>query len=191
MSGELVAWISALSFVVYGVFATRLRARVLPGRRTVATGGALAQYLPYFIWVPYVVIAVRPGPELPFPDAVRWAGLALVVAGIGFSIWSARTLGRHFDMEVEVHEGHEVVDQGPFAIVRHPVYFGLAVHLIGASLATGNGILILGTLFGAFPALYIRASAEELLLRESLGAAYDAYARRVPMLFPLRFGKGA
>ena len=191
MSGELVAWISALSFVGYGVFATRLRARVLPGRRTVATGGALAQYLPYFIWVPYVVIAVRPGPELPFPDAVRWAGLALVVAGIGFSIWSARTLGRHFDMEVEVHEGHEVVDQGPFAIVRHPVYFGLAVHLIGASLATGNGILILGTLFGAFPALYIRASAEELLLRESLGAAYDAYARRVPMLFPLRFGKGA
>ena len=191
MSGELVAWISALSFVVYGVFATRLRARVLPGRRTVATGGALAQYLPYFIWVPYVVIAVRPGPELPFPDAVRWAGLALVVAGIGFSIWSARTLGRHFDMEVEVHEGHEVVDQGPFAIVRHPVYLGLAVHLIGTCLATGNGLLIAGTLFGAFPALYVRAAAEERLLRAALGPAYDVYARRVPMLIPLRFGRGA
>ena len=189
MSGELVAWTSALSFVVYGVYALRLRARVMRGRQTVRRGGALAQYLPYFIWVPYVVIAVRPGPELAFSDAVRWAGLGLVVAGIGFAIWAARTLGAHFDMEVEIHEGHEVVDRGPFAIVRHPVYFGLAVHLIGTCLATGNWLLIAGTFCGALPALYIRASAEEQLLRASLGAAYDAYARRVPMLVPLRFGR--
>ena len=191
MSGELVAWTAALSFITYGVIAERLRARVRRGRRTIGRGGPLAQYLPYFIWVPYVVIAVRPGPELLFPDAVRWVGLALVVAGIGFSIWSARTLGRHFDMEVEVHEGHQVVDQGPFAIVRHPVYLGLAVHLIGTCLATGNGMLIAGTLLGAFPALYVRAAAEERLLRAALGPAYDAYARRVPMLIPLRFGRGA
>jgi protein-S-isoprenylcysteine O-methyltransferase Ste14 len=94
-------------------------------------------------------------------------------------------------MEVEVHEGHEVVDRGPFAIVRHPVYFGLAVHFIGACLATGNLLLIAGTLFGTFPALYVRASAEERLLRESLGPAYDAYARRVPMLIPGRLRRAA
>jgi protein-S-isoprenylcysteine O-methyltransferase Ste14 len=40
-----------------------------------------------------------------------------------------------------------------------------------------------------FPALYVRASAEERLLRDSLGPAYDAYARRVPMLVPMRIGK--
>lgn len=185
MSGELVAWTCALSFLTYAVIAERLRARVRQGRRTIRRGGRLAQYLPFFIWVPYAVIALRPGREFPFSDAVRWVGLALVVAGIGFSIWAARTLGRHFDMEVEVHEGHEVVDRGPFAIVRHPVYLGLAVHLIGACLATGNWLLIAGTLFGAIPTLFIRASAEERLLREELGPAYDAYARRVPMLVPL------
>ena len=185
MSGELVAWTFALSFLSYAVIAERLRARVRLGRRTIRRGGMAAQYLPFFIWVPYVVAAVRPGPELPFSDAVRWVGLALVVAGIGFSIWAARTLGRHFDMEVEVHEGHEVVDGGPFAIVRHPVYFGLAVHLIGGCLATGNGLLIAGTLFGAVPTLYLRASVEEQLLRDELGPAYDVYARRVPMLVPL------
>ena len=190
MSGELVAWTCALSFVAYAIVAERLRARVRRGRTTIRRGNAVAQYLPLFIWVPYVVIALRPGPELAFPDAVRWAGLGLVVGGIGFSMWAARTLGRHFDMEVEVHEGHEVVDRGPFAIVRHPVYLGLGLHLLGACLATGNGLLILGTLFGAIPALFIRASAEEGLLRESLGPAYDVYARRVPMLIP-PFGKGA
>ena len=186
MSGELVAWTCALSFLVYAVIAERLRVRVRRGRTTIRRGNAVAQYLPLFIWVPYVVIALRPGPELAFPDAARWAGLGLVIGGIGFSIWAARTLGRHFDMEVEVHEGHEVVDHGPFAIVRHPVYLGLGLHLLGACLATGNWLLILGTLFGAFPTLYFRASSEEHLLRETLGPAYDAYARRVPMLIPFR-----
>jgi len=185
VSGELVAWTCAVSFAVYAVFATRLRTRVTRGRRMVARGSAPSQWLPYGIFVPYVVIALRRGPELPFSDATRWAGLALVVAGIGFSIWAARTLGRHFDMEVEVHEGHEVVDHGPFAIVRHPVYLGLAVHFIGACLATGNWVLIAGTLFVSFPALYLRAREEERLLRIQLGAAYDAYVRRVPMLVPL------
>ena len=85
-----------------------------------------------------------------------------------------------------MHEGHEVVDRGPFAIVRHPVYLGLGVHLLGACLATGNAALIAGTLLGAYPALYIRAAAEEQLLRSTLGVAYDAYARRVPMLIPFR-----
>lgn len=144
MSGELVAWTCALGFLVYAIYATRLRSRVSRGRRMVARAGGIAQWSPYGVFVPYVVIALRPGPELPVPDAVRGVGLALVVAGIGFSLWAARTLGRHFDMEVEIHEGHEVVDRGPFAIVRHPVYLGLAVHFIGACLATGNGLLILG-----------------------------------------------
>lgn len=189
MSGELVAWTAAIAFVAYGVLATRLVARVSVGRRRIRTGGAVAQLLPAFVWVPYVVIAVRPGPELPFPDWVRWIGVVLIVGGIGISMWAARTLGRHFDMEVEVHEGHEVVDRGPFAIVRHPVYFGLAIHFVGACLATGNLLLIAGTLLGSFPALYVRAAAEERLLRESLGPAYAAYARRVPMLIPSPFAR--
>jgi protein-S-isoprenylcysteine O-methyltransferase Ste14 len=104
-------------------------------------------------------------------------------------MWAAATLGRHFDLEVEIHEGHAVVERGPFAIVRHPVYLGLAIHFIGACLATGNLLLIAGTIFVTFPALYVRAAAEEGLLRERLGPAYDAYARRVPMLIPMRLGK--
>ena len=75
--------------------------------------------------------------------------------------------------------------------MRHPVYLGLAVHFIGACLATGNLLLIAGTLLGSFPALYLRASAEEQLLRTRLGPAYDDYARRVPMLIPLRVRRPA
>ena len=134
-------------------------------------------------------MAARVQPELDVADPLRWFGLALIVAGPAFSYWSAATLGAHFDLDVEVHGGHEIVVRGPYRIVRHPVYLGIAIHFIGACLATGNVLLILGTILGTFPALYFRARAEERLLRASLGPAYDAYARRVPMLIPLRLSR--
>ena len=71
------------------------------------------------------------------------------------------------------------------------MYLGIAIHFIGACLATGNVLLILGTVLATFPALYLRAAAEEHLLRESLGPAYEAYAQRVPMLIPVPFRKNS
>jgi protein-S-isoprenylcysteine O-methyltransferase Ste14 len=141
---------------------------------------------PYFFPVPYVVIALRPGPEIPVPDPLRVLGLALVIGGVAFSLWAIATLGRHYDLVIEVHTDHELVRVGPYAITRHPVYTGLAVHFVGACLATGNILLIAGTLAVTFPALLARGRAEEALLREHFGADYDAYAREVPMLVPWR-----
>ncbi len=95
------------------------------------------------------------------------------------------TLGRHYDLVLEVHQDHELVRRGPYALVRHPVYTGLALHFAGACLATGNLLLVAGTLLVSYPAFYLRASAEERLLRDRFGAEYEKYAREVPMLVPL------
>jgi protein-S-isoprenylcysteine O-methyltransferase Ste14 len=183
----LVTLVAAGSMLTYLALASVIRRRALDqGRQSVARAAGLARWLPFFIFIPYVVMATRPGPELDLPAALRWLGLGLLVAGPAFSYWSASTLGAHFDLDVEVHGGHEVVVHGPYRIVRHPVYLGIAVHFIAACLATGNLLLVAGTLLVTFPALYLRAAAEEQLLRERLGPAYAAYARRVPMLIPLR-----
>ncbi len=171
--------------LAYGLIAYSIRARARRERPpTVAEAGGLARRSPFFIWVPYVVIALRPGPEIDVPETLRWLGLALVVAGVLFMIWSAVTLGRHFDVEIQVHGAHEVVRRGPYAIVRHPIYAGMALHFLGACLATGNVLFVAGTVFISFPALYQRATAEERLLRDQLGDAYDRYAREVSMLIP-------
>ncbi len=156
------------------------------GRRgpTLRTTAGLPAVAPYFFWVPYVVIALRPGPEIALPEAVRWVGLALVVAGVAFALWAIASLGRHYDLVLEIHADHELVRLGPYALVRHPVYSGLGLHFAGACLATGNLLLIAGTLLVSFPAFAARARAEEALLRERFGHAYDAYAREVGMFVP-------
>lgn len=151
---------------------------------TVQTAGGLAALVPYFFWVPYVVIALRPGPELDVPDVLRWIGVALSVLGVAFSLWAMVTLGRHYDLVLEVHQDHELVRRGPYALVRHPVYTGLGLHFTGACLATGSLLLIAGTLLVSLPAFYARARAEERMLRDHFGTAYEAYAREVPMLVP-------
>ncbi len=153
---------------------------------TVRTAGGLAALVPYFLWVPYVVIALRPGPELGVPEALEWIGVALTVLGVAFSLWAIGTLGRHYDLVLEVHQDHELIRRGPYALVRHPVYTGLALHFAGVCLATGNALLIAGTLLVSLPAFYLRARAEEILLRERFGAEYEKYAQEVPMLVPLR-----
>jgi protein-S-isoprenylcysteine O-methyltransferase Ste14 len=152
---------------------------------TIRTAGGLAALAPYFFWVPYVVIALRPGPELTVPPLLAWLGVALSVLGVAFSLWAIVALGRHYDLVLEVHEDHELIRHGPYGLVRHPVYTGLALHFAALCLATGNLVLILGTLLVSYPAFYVRARAEETLLRERFGAEYEKYAREVPMLVPL------
>jgi len=172
-----------LLFTVSAQFAQR---RALARRgATLRTAGGLAALVPYFFWVPYVVIWLRPGPEVAIPEILRWLGVALTLLGIAFSLWAMVTLGRHYDLVLEVHQDHELVRRGPYRVARHPLYTGLGLHFAGVSLATGNLLLVVGTLLVTYPAFYLRARAEERLLREQFGAQYEKYVREVPMLVPL------
>jgi protein-S-isoprenylcysteine O-methyltransferase Ste14 len=181
----------AISFAVIAAGAVFITFAQLARRRAVAArGGSLRvssgipQLLPYLFWVPYVVVALRPGPQIAFAEPLKVAGAALSMLGVAISLWAIVTLGRHYDLVLEVHAGHRLVRHGPFTWVRHPVYTGLALHFIGACLATGNLLLIVGTLLVTFPALYARARAEESLLREQFAGEYDRYMDEVPMLVP-------
>jgi protein-S-isoprenylcysteine O-methyltransferase Ste14 len=186
VSPSLITFVSVAAIVTFMVVAQLSRARGVARRgETVARSRGLAHYVAYFFFVPYVVIAARPGPEVELAGPVRWVGLALVVLGITFAVWAIATLGRHYDLELEIHRDHELIRSGPYRLVRHPVYSGLALHFAGACLATGDLVLVAGTLLVTFPALYLRAKTEERLLRERFGASYDAYAREVGMLVPL------
>jgi protein-S-isoprenylcysteine O-methyltransferase Ste14 len=173
------------SFTAYLVAAQAMLGRARRSRAAttrVATG--FAQWAPAFAWVPYTVVVLHIGPELTAPAPIVALGLALTIGGIALALWALFAIGRHFDLELEVHRDHEVVRSGPYRIVRHPIYAGLGIHTLGAIVATGNVLLAVGTIVITFPVLYARAREEERLLRGQLGAAYDAYARDVGMIVP-------
>jgi protein-S-isoprenylcysteine O-methyltransferase Ste14 len=187
----LVRAVVVLGGVTFIVFAQLARGRAVARRGpSVRVARGIAQALPYFFPVPYLVVAFGVGPQVPLPDALVVLGLVSTVAGVALAIWSIVTLGRHYDLVLEIHAGHELVRSGPFRFVRHPVYTGLALHFIGACLATGNLLLTAGTLLVTLPTFVIRARAEEQLLREQFGAAYDRYVEEVPMLVPAVKGRG-
>jgi protein-S-isoprenylcysteine O-methyltransferase Ste14 len=77
-----------------------------------------------------------------------------------------------------------VVDTGPYAIVRHPIYTGIIIASAATAVLRGTALAWLGACVMTI-GWVIKARMEERFLREQLGAAaYDDYARRVPMLSP-------
>jgi protein-S-isoprenylcysteine O-methyltransferase Ste14 len=118
------------------------------------------------------------------PPTMGWTLAALVVIGFAFT-WAARLhLGPLWSSTLAPTEAHRIVDTGPYAIVRHPVYAGLLL----AALATAAERGRIEALAGAgvlIAALSLRAKLEERFLRRDVSdAAYAAYRARVPMLIP-------
>jgi protein-S-isoprenylcysteine O-methyltransferase Ste14 len=78
---------------------------------------------------------------------------------------------------------------GPYAVVRHPLYAALAVMAIGTALAHPSVPVLAGT-GGLVIGLGLKGLAEERVLRQTFGADWDAYARRVPAFLPRPFRRG-
>ena len=67
--------------------------------------------------------------------ALYWAGLAVALTGVALMVWARRTLGRSFTMLPRPKAGARLVTDGPFALVRHPIYGGAILFFAGCSLA--------------------------------------------------------
>ena len=96
--------------------------------------------------------------------------------------WARLHLGRLWSSGVTRKDGHHIVDSGPYAIVRHPIYTGLIGATAAAAIQAGTVAALAGVAVLSL-GFWIKARLEERFLRGELGAeAYDSYRRRVPML---------
>jgi protein-S-isoprenylcysteine O-methyltransferase Ste14 len=113
------------------------------------------------------------------------AALAVVmVAGLAFAWWGRIRLGRLWSSAITRKEGHRIIDDGPYALVRHPIYTGLIVALLATAAAEAVVTALIGTALIIF-GIWLKASTEErFLMAEFDAAAYADYRRRVPMLVP-------
>ncbi len=117
-------------------------------------------------------------------EQANWAFAALAGLGFLFMVWARVHLGKLWSGGITRREGHRVVDTGPYAIVRHPIYTGLFIAILATVLVRGTALSLAGGVI-LVVSYILKARIEENFLRTELGAeAYDAYARRVPMLLP-------
>lgn len=113
-----------------------------------------------------------------------WLCVALIALGFAFCWWARIHLGRLWSGMVTRKADHKVIDTGPYALVRHPIYTGILLAVFATMAAKGTVLAIVGALLIVI-GIWMKARLEERWLSQELGAgAYEEYRRRVPMLLP-------
>jgi protein-S-isoprenylcysteine O-methyltransferase Ste14 len=175
-----------LAWLAYWLAAAR---NVKPARRRESPASRL---LTIVLTIPAAVLLAVRGPWLPWlsarflPDTmiVYLLGLLMVVAGLAFAIWARVHLGRNWSGTVTVKENHELIRSGPYAIVRHPIYTGLLLAVLGTAIVFGEWRGLLAFCFLTI-ALLLKLQREERFMEERFPDTYPSYCAQVPALIPL------
>lgn len=118
----------------------------------------------------------------PFDYLSDILGVVLILAGLLLAIWARITLGRFWSGSVAFIEGQPIVKDGPYSIVRHPIYTGVIMMLWGCLLLEPFGFVLLIAVFGTILLAY-KARLEEGLLERHLGDKYSNYKKEVECSF--------
>lgn len=131
----------------------------------------------------YVLLRIfRPSSMAVHNSILQAVGVILFVSGLGSAVWARINLGRNWGMPMTQKDEPELVTSGPYRLVRHPIYSGILLALLGTSLATNTYWLIA---FGVMGAYFIySARIEERLLSTSFPTAYPGYRTKTKMLIP-------
>ena len=112
------------------------------------------------------------------------AGVVVMAGGIVLRQWAVALLGRYFTVDVRVHAGQRIVEEGPYRWMRHPSYSGLLVTLTGLGLALGNWAALAVVVVVPSVGLVVRIHAEEQALMAGLGEPYRRFAATRKRLVP-------
>ena len=113
-----------------------------------------------------------------------WIGSTLFGFGLALRWYSIWHLGRYFTVNVAIHSRHEIIDTGPYRLIRHPSYTGALLAFLGLALCLDNwvslGLIVIPTVL----AFGRRIRIEEHALANGLGTPYTNYMRRTKRLIP-------
>ena len=175
--------------IVWGVWALSWFLAAIWTRQTTARA-SWAQEMPYRIVTIIGVVLLFGffrggvfGYGWDVSETELWILLALVVAGFAFAWWARLHLGALWSGTITRKQDHRIVDTGPYALVRHPIYTGILLSGFATAIARGRWEALIGAFLFAL-GCWIKARQEERFLSEELGAEYAAYRKRVPMLVP-------
>lgn len=120
---------------------------------------------------------------MPAGAAMEWTGVILTGAGVAVAIWARWHLGANWSGTVTLKEGHELIRTGPYRWVRHPIYTGILLALLGTAIAAGEvrGLVAVAIAWASF---YFKARREEAFLTQEFGEKFGIHARETGMFVP-------
>jgi protein-S-isoprenylcysteine O-methyltransferase Ste14 len=107
----------------------------------------------------------------------------IVLAGTAFTIWARITLGPNWSAEVTFKQDHELIESGPYALVRHPIYTGLIMMALGTAINYGRAIGF-AVFFALCGAIWWKARLEERIMSSHFPDAYPEYKLHVRAIIP-------
>jgi protein-S-isoprenylcysteine O-methyltransferase Ste14 len=147
----------------------------------VLLGLALCVPLFYFLWIPLFKIPIQVGRIL---DVI---GLVVYLAGIAFVLWARRTLGKMWGLStsrnVMLRDDHQIIQDGPYAFVRNPMYFGWWVAMFGLLLVYPTWVVLPFLVFSVV-SFTGRARREDKALAERFGESWAEYKKHTKFLIP-------
>lgn len=123
---------------------------------------------------------------LPFSVNILFVGAILTVIGCIGAIWARAALGSNWSGSPVVKQDHVLVQSGPYALTRHPIYTGFVIAVFGTALAVCRYRAILGFVL-VLVSILIKMAQEEKLMSESFPEDYANYRNRVKALVPWVF----
>ena len=168
-----------IAWIVFWVYWLVSAAGVKEGsgaRRRVPTGGLTV------LSVVVLVRVFRGGSLVVQSPVLGVVGAVVFASGIVLAVWARVHLGRNWGMPMTQKAEPELVTSGPYRFVRHPIYSGLLLAVLGTALVTSLiGLIVVAVLCGYF---YYAASVEEKNLTTVFPTAYPAYRTKTKMLIP-------
>jgi protein-S-isoprenylcysteine O-methyltransferase Ste14 len=179
----LVGWVA---FWIYW-FAAAVGAKPGQSRSGYFSGGFVALRVGIFLVV-LVLLRFRVLKGHEVATTALWlqaVGLALFFMGLGLAIWARLYLGRNWGMPMSRKEDPELVTTGPYSSIRHPIYTGIILAMIGTTLAVSVYWLVAVVLLGAY--FIYSAVTEERTMASLFPDSYPAYKQSTKMLVPFIF----
>lgn len=137
----------------------------------------------YFFWSQRLAMGPLGTRFLPRDVSLQDLGIGLTYAGVGLAIWARYCIGQYWSGRVVLKVDHRLIQSGPYAYVRHPIYTGLLLALAGSTLYVGEWRCVVGLLI-CLVELSRKAGKEEKLLTSEFGDGYQQYRQRTGFLIP-------
>jgi protein-S-isoprenylcysteine O-methyltransferase Ste14 len=161
------------------------------GKRTIQKQTSRSRFLQLALLVgTYVLMAVPDlgwgllnQPIVPRGRTPSVVGYGLLLAGMFFAGWARISLGGNWSSNVTLKQNHTLVRSGPYRVVRHPIYTGLLVALLGTAIDLGTLRCFLGVILAAI-AWKIKSITEEQFMMQQVGDQYTRYRMQVKALVP-------